>query len=273
MSVREWIINILKFAGIYDVKSDGTKGPNPQNILIYSGLILNVWGFVWSFLSYITKKVATNIWPFSTALLAIILGSVLILMGFSKKTLDGQGIKPRIPLLAAIGLIIIVVGASGIIFLLIDPPSTGDIEDPITPVPTTITPPTTLPPTTNAILTPDSNVHITEAYYDVAYQYPWYAPLSKNYWDISDQGSITMSPGETFTYNITFHSDADRVDHGIDSITLGTDGFSLLNIQPPLSPITRVHPGSSITETLTIHAPDKEYDGQLTIRVHSLYLD
>jgi PKD repeat protein len=72
--------------------------------------------------------------------------------------------------------------------------------------------------------------------------------------------------GGTFIETISLTSDALMYDHRIDSVSVTTPGFTLESVNPSL-PSADISPGSSIVLTLTIRAPNSDYNGPLNIRV------
>ncbi|MGA2918693.1 hypothetical protein [Methanoregula sp.] len=137
---------------------------------------------------------------------------------------------------------------------------------------TVVAPTQTPTPINTAIPTPVQTSEPIVSIIGVNYRYSWntphFLPYSKDYWYTSDQGALTTNTGETFTYDITFTSHAWTLSHSIESITIGTNGFTLERIDPPI-PSELVTTGSSITEKLTIQAPNSAYNGPLEINVIS----
>ncbi len=130
------------------------------------------------------------------------------------------------------------------------------------------TPASTVIPTQTPVQTPETIVSISGVNYQYSWKHSPLLPYSEGYWYTSDQGSLTTDAGKIFTYDIKFTSHALKLSHTIESITIGTSGFTLERIDPPL-PSEPLTTGSSITERLTIQAPNSKYDGPLEIDVIS----
>ena len=92
--------------------------------------------------------------------------------------------------------------------------------------------------------------------------------LTSGYFGPSTQalgGSSTLSGGQQFTESLTITSNAILFTHSINSISLLTAGFTLLSVSP--SPSYSLSPSSSVTFTLTIQAPNSDYNGPLGIQL------
>jgi hypothetical protein len=80
-------------------------------------------------------------------------------------------------------------------------------------------------------------------------------------------GSISVSFGKTFTHTLTLTSGAFLPTHSITSIALSTAGLTLVSISPSLP--YNLTPSSSVCITLTIQAPNSNFDGPLEILVYT----
>jgi hypothetical protein len=76
-------------------------------------------------------------------------------------------------------------------------------------------------------------------------------------------GTISVNGGDQITYTITFTTSAWLFTHSINSISMGTSGFTLISVSPNL-PYT-LSPSSSVAITLTIQTPNANYNGPITI--------
>jgi len=77
--------------------------------------------------------------------------------------------------------------------------------------------------------------------------------------------SNSVSGGQQFSLTLTLTSSALLFTHYINSITLNTNGFTLVSISPNLP--YSLSPGSSVSFTLTIQAPSYNFNGPLNIVV------
>ena len=128
----------------------------------------------------------------------------------------------------------------------------------VTPVPTAV--PTAAPTATVPTAAPQVVMTATNYHIDYTGTTGYFGPSTQ-----AGSGS-TVNAGSTFTRTITFTNDALMFSHTIDSITIQTPGFTLLSVSPSV-PSSSLSVGSSITETLTIQAPNSAYTGSLEIRI------
>ena len=77
--------------------------------------------------------------------------------------------------------------------------------------------------------------------------------------------SNSVNGGQQFTLTIEFTSSALLLSHDINSITLNTNGFTLISISPNLP--YSLSPSSSVSFSLIIQAPNYNFDGPLNILV------
>jgi len=77
--------------------------------------------------------------------------------------------------------------------------------------------------------------------------------------------SNSVSGSQQFSLTLTLTSSALLLTHYINSITLNTNGFTLVSISPNLP--YSLSPGSSVSFTLTIQAPSYNFNGPLNILV------
>lgn len=76
----------------------------------------------------------------------------------------------------------------------------------------------------------------------------------------------TLIGGQQFTLTMPLNNQASVItSHTISAITTNTPGFSVVSVSPGL-PYT-LGPGSSVTFTITLSAPNTNYDGPYTIVV------
>lgn len=95
-----------------------------------------------------------------------------------------------------------------------------------------------------------------------------YTGSTSGYFGPSFQGggnSLSVGGGSQFTETITPTNGALLLTHSINSISVTTPGFTLVTISPNLP--YSLTPGSSITFTLTIQAPNTNYNGPIGILI------
>jgi hypothetical protein len=77
--------------------------------------------------------------------------------------------------------------------------------------------------------------------------------------------SNSVNGGQQFSLTLTLTSSALLLSHDINSITLNTNGFTLISISPNLP--YSLSPGSSVSFSLMIQAPNYNFNGPLNILV------
>ncbi len=93
-----------------------------------------------------------------------------------------------------------------------------------------------------------------------------YTGISSGYLGPTSQAisyTNTLNGGQQFSITITLSSSAILLSHNINSITLNTGGFSLDSISPNLP--YSISPGSSVYITLTLTAPNSNFNGPLDL--------
>lgn len=107
------------------------------------------------------------------------------------------------------------------------------------------------------------NVQISAVYCQIKY-----ADMNDTYFGSATQVSTSVptvpAGASVFHYSLKLTNNAWGTGHRINSIMIGTSGFSLVSVDPVL-PTSLINPGSDITLDLTIHAPSSAYAGPLAI--------
>jgi hypothetical protein len=108
------------------------------------------------------------------------------------------------------------------------------------------------------------NVYITGVNVNIAYE-----GSTSGYFGSSSQSlpiqALQTTGGQVFADTITVRSSALLLKHDINSIAVTTNGFTLESVNPPLP--YEFSPGSSMTFTLNILAPDENFDGPINILI------
>jgi len=112
--------------------------------------------------------------------------------------------------------------------------------------------------------TPTASITVTGLNLQIQYngsEQGYFGPTQQG---ISVDTMLTVNGGQQFLDSITLTESAlASSSHSLNSITVTTQGFTIVSIDPAL-PIT-FSPGSSVRITITFQAPNSDYTGSVNV--------